>query len=73
MPEIHSDFSALKQPKVLWFVRGRRSNGTRWESKNKYPTKEQAEMEMKWWENNATDAGEMSICLEFPLGDKKDD
>jgi hypothetical protein len=59
---------------VRWFVRGRRSNGTRWESGHRYPTKEQAESEMAWWAANATDTGEMNVWREiFPAGGGTDE
>jgi hypothetical protein len=78
MTENHHDFTANSASHgvgvhrlVLWFVRGRRSNGTRWESGNRYPTKEQAEAEMKWWADNSTDTGEMNVWREvFPQNDK---
>lgn len=67
-PELDKDAPRRSMERlVLWFVRGRRSNGTRWESGHRYPTKEQAEAEMKWWADNATDTGEMNVWREvFP-------
>lgn len=60
-----SELAEIFQRRVQWFVSGSRSNGTRWESTNRYSTKEQAEAEMKWCADNVADAGEMKVLREF--------
>jgi hypothetical protein len=62
---VSSLLDLLVRPDVVWFVRDRRSNGTRWESDQRHQTKRQAEDEMKWWEQNATDTGEMNVWREI--------
>jgi hypothetical protein len=50
--------------KLKWFVKGRRSNGTSWQSSVRFDTQEAAEKEMKWYEDNCTDTGEMNVWRE---------
>lgn len=57
--------------KKLWYVCGRRSNGTNWKSDKRHDTKEEAEEEMQWWTDNAYDTGEMNVWREIKKHERR--